>query len=42
VAAKRLGERKLLPSLFIYRSLVPFLNFILSVKLLFTHKKRRR
>ncbi len=42
VAAKRLGERKLLPSLFIYRSLVPFLNFILSVKQLFTHKKRRR
>jgi len=42
VAAKRLGEKKLLPSLIIYRSLVPILSFILSVKQLFTRKKRRR
>ena len=42
VAAKRLGEKKLLPSLIIYRSLVPILSFILSLKQLFTRKKRRR
>ena len=42
VATKRLGEKKLLPGLLIYRSLMPFINFTLSVKQLFTRKKRRR
>jgi len=42
VAAKRLGEKNLFPSLLIYRSLVPLLSFILSVRLLFIRKKRRR
>ena len=42
VAMNRLGEKKLLPGLLVYRSIVPFLSFILSVRQLFTRKKRRR
>ena len=42
VAMKRLGEKKLLPGLLLYRSIVPILSFILSVRQLFTRKKRRR
>jgi glycosyltransferase involved in cell wall biosynthesis len=41
VAMKRLGERKLLPGLIAFRSIVPLYNSIVSINQLFTGQKRK-
>lgn len=40
-AMKRLGEKKLFPGLLVLRSVVPFFNSFLSLKYLFTRRKRK-
>jgi poly-beta-1,6-N-acetyl-D-glucosamine synthase len=41
VGMKRLGEKKLFPGLLFMRSAIPLVNGVLSVKLLFTSRKRK-
>jgi biofilm PGA synthesis N-glycosyltransferase PgaC len=41
VAMKRLGERRLFPELLLLRSLVPLINFVISLNLIFSGGKRK-
>ena len=41
VAMKRVGEKNLFPGLLLQRSIVPYFNTILSLKQLFTRRKRK-